>query len=130
VGRPTKRTPEIVGQILTGVARGWPVKVAAAKAGVGYSTVREWAVGNPEFAEALENAEGAAQAKYLGQIEEASAESWQAAAWILERRWSSSYAKREHITFDVAAEVRRLAAESGLDESEIMAEAERVLAGS
>lgn len=145
MARPTKRTPEVEDAIVLGLTKGWTRKAAAAAAGIGYSTLREWELAFPEFSALLEKAEEVAQTKLLATIEEASRKgtvttrpdgtviespgSWQAAAWILERRWSATYARREHVTVDMSAVIRQVAAEAGVDEAEAIAEAERILAG-
>lgn len=49
------------------------------------------------------------------------------AMWWLEHRRREEYAR--HVQVDVMALVRRVAAETGLDEAEVLAEAERIVAG-
>jgi hypothetical protein len=51
---------------------------------------------------------------------------WQAAAWWLERRRPNDYGLRDRVDVDLRVQVKRLAAEYRLDESEILAEAERL----
>ena len=56
---------------------------------------------------------------------------WTAAAWWLERRKNSDYARRDKVemTVDLRREAERLAAEQGLDPSEVLAEAEAIMRG-
>lgn len=83
------------------------------------------------FREAVETAEAEAEASYLTAIARAvNAGTWQAAAWWLERRRHEDYAQRTKVemTIDLQAEAQRIAAADGLDPSEVMAEAERIMA--
>lgn len=99
--------------ILLALAKGNNRKTAAAAGGVSYQTLREWEKDFPEFAEAVEKAEGQAQQDLLARILYASQHgavttrpdgtvteqpgAWQAAAWILERRWPRDYGRREAV---------------------------------
>ena len=67
---------------------------------------------------------------YLAAVESAIGDSWQAAAWWLERRKSDDYARRDKVdmTVDVKREAERIAASMGLDPDAVLAEAQRVLA--
>ncbi len=56
-GRPTKLTSQVRAIILDAIARGHPYDSACEFADVDYSTYRDWMNGNPEFAEAVRNAE-------------------------------------------------------------------------
>ena len=132
MARPSKYTPEAVDRIVEALEQGATYEAAAAHAGVHYDTLNEWRKGIPEFSEALKGAEAKAELHWLDQIETAAAEgAWQAAAWRLERRYPARWGKRERV--DVAMTVRReaerLAAELGLDAAELLAEAERIVAG-
>ena len=51
--------------ILEALALGNTVKDSCLGAGVGYSTVREWATADPEFADALEKAQAQARQKMV-----------------------------------------------------------------
>lgn len=112
-GRPTKRTPECEDAIVLALTKGYTRKAAAAYGGVAYSTMREWEKSFPEFSEALEKAEGHAQTQLIDTIIHASTHgtvttrpdgtviespgAWQAAAWVLERRWPESYSVRSRV---------------------------------
>ena len=132
MARPSKYTPEVVARIVEALEQGATYEAAAAHAGVHYDTLNEWRKGFPEFSEALKKAEAEAELHWLEQIESAAAAgAWQAAAWRLERRYPERWGKRERV--DVAMTVRReaerLAAQLGLDAAELIAEAERIVAG-
>ena len=144
-GRPTKRSPKNEDAIIVALSKGYTRKAAAAFGGVTYSTLRDWELRFPEFAEALEKAEGIAQNDLIDTIVRASKVgsivtrpdgstieypgAWQAAAWVLERRWSQEYGRRERldVTFDPKTLAEKVATEYGLDPSEVLAEAERHL---
>lgn len=51
---------------------------------------------DPEFSESLKKAEAQAQMGLLEAIKSAIPKSWQAAAWILERRWKDEFALRTY----------------------------------
>jgi hypothetical protein len=113
VGRPSKRTPENEDAIIEALTKGYTRKASAAFGGVSYTTMREWELAFPEFAEALQKAEGIAQNALIDTIVHASTHgtvttrpdgtviespgAWQAAAWVLERRWPKDYSRREAV---------------------------------
>ena len=113
MGRPTKRTVECQDAIILALTKGYTRKAAAAYGGVGYSTMRQWELDFPELAEALQKAEGVAQNALMDTIDRASRVgavttrpdgtvieypgAWQAAAWILERRWPRDYGRRDAV---------------------------------
>lgn len=80
-----------------------PYKFACQKAGVSYDSLRVWikkgeAARSGEFFDFLNDikqAEGEAVEELLGTIQDAGRESWQASAWILERRHPEEFARRE-----------------------------------
>jgi transposase len=94
-GRPTKRTPEAQERILAALRKGMTKKAAAAAGGMGYSTLNEWEHDEPEFADAVKAAESDSQQELLKKIWTASDQQWQAAAWMLERRWPQDFARRQ-----------------------------------
>ena len=105
-------------------------RAAAAMAGVTERTLYRWIEGDVPFRHAVEKAEGEAEAMYLAAVERAVPESWQAAAWWLERRKHMDYSRREKVdmTVDVKREAERIAAAQGLEVADVLAEADRVLA--
>lgn len=93
-GRPTKYSKERVAQILDAVEKGATYEIAAGAAGISYQTLNEWRKDKPEFSEQLAAAEGRAGLKWLGRIEQAADQgTWQAASWLLERRFPHQYGK-------------------------------------
>ena len=132
IGRPSLNTPETRAVILEALALGNTVKDSCLGAGVGYSTLREWATADPEFADALEKAQAQARQKMVAVIAKVAFSlegNWQAAMTFLERRDPEHWGRRDRVsmTVDLNREARRLAQETGLDEAAILAEAEALL---
>ena len=96
MARPTKLTPETQTKYLNGLKLGLTKELAASYAGVGERPIYDWiARGNAEpesiysqFSQAVKEAEGQCAAVCMGRIQRAAEEgSWQAASWIMERRF-------------------------------------------
>lgn len=128
----SKMTPERVEAICEQLLLGYSRSVAAAEAGVTKDSLRRWMEKHPWIAERVEMAEGVAQARLLTIIRDAARlpQNWTAAAWLLERRWPDAYGQRQRveIALDVREEAKRIAEELGLDEREVLAEAEAIIA--
>lgn len=130
-GALSKMTPAravaIVGALRQGVSR----DAAAGVAGVNYNTLWRWMLADPEMTAVVEEAEAISEHMYVGVIESsAKTGTWQAAAWMLERKWPKKYGRRDRT--DITIETRQLAhsiAEAhGLDEAELIARAESIVA--
>lgn len=106
MARPTKLTKDVQKRIVQAIKLGSTYKLAAQYGGITYKTFNEWMkLGEDseegdfsEFCDAIKKAEGEAVTKWLRTIEHASADSWQAAAWKLERRYPQDYGRtvQEH----------------------------------
>jgi hypothetical protein len=128
---PVPRRPKIGRPAaLEALRHGNTRRAAAAMAGVTERTLYRWIEADVTFSQAVERAEGEAEAMYLAAVEKAVPDSWQAAAWWLERRKHTDYSRRDKVdmSVDVKREAERIAAANGLDVSEVLAEADRVLA--
>ena len=96
LGRPRSvMTEPVIATILRAVEVGLPVERAAHAAGVDAATVRSHRKRHSEFATALEKAEATSALRLVTRIQTASEKQWQAAAWILERRWPNEWARRD-----------------------------------
>lgn len=133
MARRTKYTPETVKKITDAIKIGATYSLAAGYAGIAESTLYDWLAKRPEFSEAVKAAEGMGAVGWLAKIEKAASDgTWQAAAWKLERRYPQDYGRtvQEHQhTHVIKAEAERIAAQLGLSVADVLAEAERIVAG-
>ena len=81
-------------------ANGNTMKASAAAEDVQESTFHRWRREKPEFAKMVQQAIGVSEAKLVHKI--ASSEDWRASAWILERRFSETWSKKEQIDMNVS----------------------------
>lgn len=131
MARPSKKVPEREVAILEALRGGKSRTAAAAMVDVHYATIHRWCADDVAFREAVEKAEAFAQGRYESIIFAAATESWQAAAWWLERRHSQEYGRKDRVDvrLDVKAEAARLAEDLGLDADSVLAEAVAILGG-
>ena len=105
MGRPTKLTDEVQATIVAALEGGCTRSAAAGAAGIDPSTLQRWvrrgerADGRDKrfrlFCMAIKKAESMCDMRCLELINAAASEGrWQAAAWILERRWPQSWGRR------------------------------------
>lgn len=102
-GRPTKLTPDAIAQLEQLVRAGTTIDVAAAAVGVNRATIYRWlAAGEKarkgtytrDLREAIERARAESESLLVARIGSAAAKgSWQAAAWLLERRFPERWMK-------------------------------------
>lgn len=99
-GRKTKYTPETVAKIVQAIKTGATYQLACQYAGISHETFAQWMKHKPEFSEAVKESEGAGAIELLARIRKEAAEgTWQAAAWILERRYPEMYGRqRQEVT--------------------------------
>lgn len=93
MARKSKYTPEVVARVAEAIRNGATYELAAAYAGIDYSTFARWQNTKSEFCEAIKSAEGAGAMSWLTMIEQATPTDWHAAAWKLERRYPHMYGK-------------------------------------
>ena len=111
MGRRTlldERTEKI---IIDAIQAGATLKVASQAAGVSYPAVREWLrrgrdendrSGDPDglyatFVQKIEAANARGEIALVARVRQATSESWQAAAWMLERKYSDRWAKKQTV---------------------------------
>lgn len=101
-GRPTKLTRVVCERIALLIRSGNTVEVAAAAAGISEASFFAWMDRGEEadtgiyreFYDAIEQARAESEALQVERISRAANNgSWQAAAWLLERRYSERWAK-------------------------------------
>ena len=91
----SKRTPEAAERIIRAIRLGATNRLAAAAGGINVATFYRWLDADRAFRDAVKEAEGAAALAALAAIERAAqAGTWQAAAWLLERRYPEEYGRR------------------------------------
>jgi len=102
-GRPTKLTLEVQKAIVDALAAGTYLETAAAAAGIERHTLLAWlkkgavsASGKQkEFSTAVKKALANAEIRFGATIAVASQAQWQAAAWLLERRYPDRWGRIE-----------------------------------
>ncbi len=108
-GRRTKYTPDTVDAICEAIRNGSTQHDAAVMAGVGKTVFYEWYSLKPEFAEAVEKAHADFKQKNVTAIRAAGIRadktghlsgSWQANAWLLERKYPEEFGQRMTLKLD------------------------------
>lgn len=115
MSRPSALTPQVEERILGYLRLGNYVETACKAAGVHKDTYYGWMkrarTGKPEdaryadFAERVDAALADAEARDLQTIYLASKETWQAAAWRLERRFPDRWSRNDRMKVDANVEV-------------------------
>ena len=107
MGRPSKLTPETVQKICENIRLGLRYNDAALAAGVSYSAFNLWRNKGKdqksgkyvEFINALKRAEAEGERALVARIQKAAqGGTWQAAAWILERRHREKWGRQLDLT--------------------------------
>jgi hypothetical protein len=125
-GRKTLYTPERVEALIKALEAGLPHSQACDIVGLGHRTFYAWKASKPEFASEVARAEAKVVVDLLGIINRASEQHWQAAAWILERRWPERWGRRviQHdnsaapMKIEVVWQDAVLAASEGMDDGQ------------
>ena len=95
MARPTKYQPDRVAALLDALRVGATIEHAAAAAGVHRDTVHGWRQRYPAFDDAINRAAGEGVVACLRVVSGAATSgTWQAAAWLLERRYPAEYGRR------------------------------------
>ena len=108
MGRPKKLNKDVIRDALTASQMGMSIELLSDYIGVARSTVFEWIRRGSEepgtiyreFSDAVSRGRSQCAALNLHRIQQASAEDWRAAAWIMERRFGY------HRQLDVRAEYK------------------------
>ena len=89
-----KYSKEIVKQICDHICNGSTQKDASYLSNIHIDTFHDWMNNKPEFSESIKKAHAKFKEQLITTVKKASSNSWQAAAWILERRYKEDYALR------------------------------------
>jgi len=113
MARRTKLTPETKEDIVKALRAGNSRRDSALYAGVSETTFYSWMArgreGEPlysEFLEAVEKAEAQSVVRNVAIIQRAAEETWQAAAWWLERKRPDDWGRRQRM--DIGADKEEL----------------------
>lgn len=93
-GRHSKYTPELIKKVYDYVKIGMPYKYAAHSVGITEETFYTWRASKPEFSEHIERARAEFVLANLARIERKAPATWQAAAWLLERRCRADFGRQ------------------------------------
>lgn len=113
----SKFNEDTVTRLEQAISAGATYRLAAGFAGITYQTLRNWIKKgeeaktgrHKEFVERLRAAESRAAMGWLEMIDSAASQSWQAAAWKLERRYPGDYGRQQvdhHHTGNVTFELK------------------------
>jgi hypothetical protein len=129
MARLSKMTDGRLSVLLMALRAGNTRRASIAHAGIAIDTFYRWLAQNRTFSDAIKKAEADAEVRHVAIVAQAGQRSWQASAWCLERRRHEDYGQRRQVDFrfDVESEVRRMAAEEGLDVEAALAEMKTVL---
>jgi len=112
----TKFNPETCQQIIEGVKAGYPLKTAAAIAGISKSTFYNWIQRGKErktgkyvdFLDSLKKAKEFNKAYHIDRIRTASDKgNWQASAWYLERVYPNEFGRRNRVEMEHSGEIKQ-----------------------
>ena len=100
--------PERARVIAEALSQGCSRSAAAAIGGIHDETLQKWLDAQPEFVMQVHSAEAECQSNMLRLVQQAAegyqagektyAGQWQAAAWLLERRWGETYALKREVS--------------------------------
>jgi len=94
MARPSKYSDAVAKHICDAIRIGATHEDAARSAGICADTISIWKKNKPEFAEMMKRAEAEFKVSALKIIRGAAIESWQAAAWLLERKFPDEFGRR------------------------------------
>lgn len=131
-GRPTLLTPELIRQAAALLPRALYVETVAAQLGVTAHTFRAWMRSGAkervrreqgkapdpkldlhcEFSTVIKKASADAEADFLSCVQAAGTQSWQALAWVLERRFPQRWATNRGELRELAKQIARISTAS------------------
>jgi len=110
-------------------------EVAAQAAGIGRTTLYCWKAKGErqargiyrDFAYAIKKAEAEVEIIAAATVRQAMPTTWQAAAWMLERRWPQRWSKSDRLQLELQQDARAIARPLGLDAGQLVALAEEIV---
>lgn len=113
-GRPSKFDIETKTRLTNAIKEGHTLKAACAFAGIDFSTFRRWMVRGEklhkaeycEFCETIKKAEELAKVALVEQWKKHFADSWQAIATYMERRWPEEYGRKNRMSIQPSEQVK------------------------
>jgi hypothetical protein len=120
-GRPSKYSQELIDRICYSLSQGNTRTTAATCAGISMETFAVYVREFPEFSDAIKRAEEQAVEHYVNVIHAASGQTWQAAAWYLERRRPADFSKQDKV--DITTNGKDI---NGMSVEEMVAELKRI----
>ena len=101
-GRPTKKTKAVTDRLFAAIERGMPYAMACELSGISEAVFYQWRQDSAFDAEVMRRTTESVF-ELLDTIKEARHQNWQAAAFLLERRWPRHYGRAEaQLNFEVA----------------------------
>lgn len=94
-GRKRLVTPEVMDKIYAILTVGASLKDAAEFLEIGATTIRKAKRDNPEFGRGVRKAIKNGKIRLIQKV--GNAANWQAAAWMLERKWGKEYGRKDKI---------------------------------
>ena len=101
-GRPTKKTKAVTDRLFAAIERGMPYAMACELSGISEAVFYQWRQDSAFDTEVIRRTRESVF-ELLDTIKEARHQNWQAAAFLLERRWPRHYGRAEaQLNFEVA----------------------------
>jgi hypothetical protein len=127
MARPSKLSPDITKRIGENISLGLPYSLAAEAAGITYQTFHEWHKKGKnsksgeyfDFYKFIQKCNADAAKKCLERLNEAAkAGNTQICQWILERRFSEDFGRRQYRKMDVVSESKNENIEINVDDAD------------
>ena len=113
-GRPPKyNDPKVIEALCSVLSSGATLAAACRKARISYRAVRNWVIAGESgdekyvhFFQELKKAEADNEIELVKDVRIAAKTQWQAAAWLLERRYPKRYGRRNNVSFNGDAVIK------------------------
>lgn len=99
--RKTKATPKTIKIILDAISQGLTQRDASVLAGISEDTLSLWKKKDSDFSEQMRQKEIEYKLSLVQSIKEAGKKSWQANAWLLERKWKDEFSPKSKLDLQV-----------------------------